>query len=488
MMRRKRKMIKMGTCGMMLAMLGGTFMEVPVALAASANDWQTGKQTPEQFFAQYAEAAMAVGREHGLYPSVMLAQTALESDYGNSTLSGAPNYNLFGIKGSYNGESVIMKTWEDDGKGNPYYIDAAFRKYPNEEASLQDYAHFFARNEWARNFYQGVFIHNTTTYQDATAWLTGRYATDTRYGAKLNSMIERYNLAQYDPETSQRPDTTQTPVGDAAPSAGNAQTHTVKTGDSLWAIGMKYGVSVASIQKWNNLSASVIFPGQQLKITGENTAQQPVVTPPATEQKAPAPVQQTPPPKPTVSPVSHTVKSGDSLWGISMKYGVSVANIQKWNNLSGTTIFPGQTLKVAEGTVAQKPVATPPQTAVTTPVKPTPAPVQTETAVRHTVKAGETLWAIAQKHGVSVAHIKEANSLKSDIIFVGQALTVKGGSATPAAPVANSVQANPKTIAVKAGDTLWAIATRSNTTVANLKSLNNLKSDVILPGQSLRVK
>ena len=128
-----------------------------------------------------------------LYASVMIAQAILESDSGQSTLSQKPSYNFFGIKGDYNGQSVTLPTWEDDGKGNPYYIDAAFRSYGSVENSLQDYVDFLEGS-----YYVGVHRSKTKNYKDATAALTGVYATDTTYGDKLNSIIEQYQLTIYD--------------------------------------------------------------------------------------------------------------------------------------------------------------------------------------------------------------------------------------------------------------------------------------------------
>lgn len=71
------------------------------------------------------------------YASVMIAQAIVESGWGNSTLASAPNYNLFGIKGSYNGQSVTMPTSEYV-NGQWITVNAAFRKYPSYKESLQD--------------------------------------------------------------------------------------------------------------------------------------------------------------------------------------------------------------------------------------------------------------------------------------------------------------------------------------------------------------
>ena len=83
--------------------------------------------------------------------------------------------------------------WEDDGNGNSYTIDAQFRSYGSLEESLQDYAQFLQKD-----LYVGVHKSRTASYQDATAALTGTYATDTSYGSKLNQLISEYDLTIYD--------------------------------------------------------------------------------------------------------------------------------------------------------------------------------------------------------------------------------------------------------------------------------------------------
>lgn len=119
-----------------------------------------------------------------LYASVMIAQAILESDSGQSTLSQKPSYNFFGIKGDYNGQSVTLPTWEDDGKGNPYYIDAAFRSYGSVENSLQDYVDFLEGS-----YYVGVHRSNTKNYKDATA-ASNR---GLRYGHNLRRQIKQHH-------------------------------------------------------------------------------------------------------------------------------------------------------------------------------------------------------------------------------------------------------------------------------------------------------
>lgn len=130
-----------------------------------------------------------------IYPSVLIAQAIVESNAGKSGLSDAPNYNLFGIKGTYNGQSVNMATFEDAGDGSLYNITAGFRKYPSYTESISDYVTLI---KGMNDYYSGSWRSNTTSYQDATLFLTGRYATATNYNTVLNEIIETYNLTRFD--------------------------------------------------------------------------------------------------------------------------------------------------------------------------------------------------------------------------------------------------------------------------------------------------
>ncbi|MBG9368091.1 glucosaminidase domain-containing protein [Streptococcus sp. NLN64] len=149
--------------------------------------------TEDSFVEAIAPDAQVVADHYGLYASVMIAQALLESERGTSRLSQAPHYNLFGIKGTYQGEGVTFLTNEDDGSGDMYEIRDQFRSYPSYYASLTDYALVLSQP-----MYAGTWKANTTSYQDATLALTGTYATDSSYNVKLNRLIEQYNLTQYD--------------------------------------------------------------------------------------------------------------------------------------------------------------------------------------------------------------------------------------------------------------------------------------------------
>lgn len=158
-------------------------------------------ETVDSFIAKIGEPARKIGQEKDLYASVMIAQAILESGSGSSSLSKAPNYNLFGIKGTYNGKSVSMATQEDLGNGTMYTTQSGFRVYENYEDCFNDYATLLTEGTSGNsNYYAGAWKSNTKTYQEATKFLTGRYATDTQYNQKLDGLIETYELSQYDKE------------------------------------------------------------------------------------------------------------------------------------------------------------------------------------------------------------------------------------------------------------------------------------------------
>jgi flagellum-specific peptidoglycan hydrolase FlgJ len=153
----------------------------------------------ETFIRRIGEKARAVGQKNDLYASVMIAQAILETGAGGSQLSQQPYYNLFGIKGEYKGEQVVFSTQEDDGSGNMYTIDAAFKKYPSYKESFEDYAKLMKEGiDSNSEIYSGTWKTNAVSYQEATKSLTGVYATDTSYDKKLNAFIEEYNLTEYD--------------------------------------------------------------------------------------------------------------------------------------------------------------------------------------------------------------------------------------------------------------------------------------------------
>ncbi|WP_424311118.1 glucosaminidase domain-containing protein, partial [Carnobacterium sp.] len=252
--------------------------------------------TNKEFIDFIGAYAAEVAPKNDLYASVMVAQAALESGFGGSKLSSSPNHNLFGIKGSYQGQTVTMYTSEYSDKGGWIYIPQNFKKYPSHAESLQDNANLLKNGtNWDSNFYSGAWVSNTSSYTDATAWLQGRYATDPSYASKLNRIISEYNLSRFDKgytggETITKPTPTPKPEDNTSGSNGIdsnttvTSSYQVKSGDSLWAIAASKNVSVANLKSWNNLKSDVIYVGQKLVIkeTTPAPAPKPEVDKPST--------------------------------------------------------------------------------------------------------------------------------------------------------------------------------------------------------------
>lgn len=169
--------------------------------------------TTEKFISLVGESARTIAAENDLYASVMIAQAILESASGNSTLAQAPNNNLFGIKGTYHGNSVQLPTREDNGTGATYTIMSDFRQYETVDESLSDYADLLSNS--MGDFYAGARKSNSDSFVDACDFLVGRYATDIFYSEKLQDLIETYDLTRFDvPLTYELTDTFVLPVKD----------------------------------------------------------------------------------------------------------------------------------------------------------------------------------------------------------------------------------------------------------------------------------
>lgn len=159
----------------------------------------TENEGAKTFISRIAEDARKLGQEYDVFASVMIAQALLESGSGTSSLSLPPNHNLFGVKGTYQGQAVSMATQEDRGNGELYSINSAFRKYPNYAASLGDYVQLLRGGISGNDsYYKDTWRSTAKNYLRSTQALTGKYATDTSYNRKLNSIIAVYNLTQYD--------------------------------------------------------------------------------------------------------------------------------------------------------------------------------------------------------------------------------------------------------------------------------------------------
>ena len=475
-----KKIAKVVNAGLVLFASASTLS----TLTAPKVTVQAQTATQQNFLSTIGGYARDIAKNNDLYASVMIAQAILESGWGQSGLASAPNYNLFGIKGDYNGNSVRMDTLEDDGSGNYYAAKEPFRKYSNYGESLSDYASLLTGdnnpNSWRYKFYYGARVSATNSYQDATQHLTGRYATDTRYASKLNQLIQTYGLTQYDAGGS----STASPARPQAPATGGGS-YTVQAGDSYWRIANKYGISIEELQRLNGTSSYFLYPGQSLVVPGSastTSGSASSTSSSTTSTRSAAPV----------AGGSYTVQAGDSYWRIANKYGISIQELQRLNGTSDYTLHPGQSIKVpGSGTNAS--ASSNSSSASTSTTSAAPA-----AGGSYTVQAGDSYWRIANKYGISISELQRLNGTSDYNLYPGQSLKVPGsGSSSSASASSNGTSTSTSTTSaapaaggsytVQAGDSYWRIANKYGISISELQRLNGTSNYFLYPGQSLKV-
>jgi murein DD-endopeptidase MepM/ murein hydrolase activator NlpD len=250
--------------------------------------------------------------------------------------------------------------------------------------------------------------------------------------------------------------------------------HTVKSGDNLWNISLKYGVSVEAIIEVNNLrDKNLLSLSQELEIpaigggvSNSNQKQEPII-------------------------VTYTVVKGDTLWSISRRYDLNMSTIISTNNLKEISqLSVGQKLKLpitnmdiakaegydqdtaaAETNIVSQAVIDQKNNNLNNNI----SQLENAEPIVYSVKAGDNLWNISLKYGVSVEAIIEVNNLRDkDLLSLSQKLEIPaiGGG------VSNSNQKQEPiivTYTVVKGDTLWSISQRYDVKMSSIISTNNLK-------------
>jgi cell wall hydrolase sleB len=148
----------------------------------------------------------------------------------------------------------------------------------------------------------------------------------------------------------------------------------------------------------------------------------------------------------------YTVKKGDSLWKIANKYNTTVEKLKSANNLKTNILSVGQKLVIPSISVSP------------------------EVSDTYIVQKGDSLWSIANKFNMTVSELKNLNNLTNNLLSIGQVLKIKDSSNN-----------GKTTYTVQKGDSLWVIANKYGITTEELKSYNNLTSNLLSIGQVLKI-
>lgn len=249
---------------------------------------------------------------------------------------------------------------------------------------------------------------------------------------------------------------------------GERVVHRVRRGDTLHRIASKYRTNVSNLKEWNNLNGTLIRPGQR------------IVAYYGMRGRSSAAVQASQPRHDAGQRMVHTVRRGDNLSVIAKRYGTTVTNLKRWNNIRGTVINPGQRLVVYSGVRSVNPQQ---GQSGSSEVKIAAARID------YHVRRGDNLSRIARRFGVTVNDLCSWNGLTPrSLIYPGERLWIGGQEG--GASNAGKGGASGSTIEhrVKRGENLYRIAQRYNVSVKQVQTWNNLgHRSRIYPGQVLRI-
>ncbi|MES2561058.1 MAG: LysM peptidoglycan-binding domain-containing protein [Bacteroidota bacterium] len=439
------------------------------------------KMTVEQYVEKYAGIAVDEMHRSRIPASITLAQGLLESGNGNSRLALQAN-NHFGIKckADWKGESLK----EDDDAPQE-----CFRKYPTPLDSYKDHSDFLMKGQR----YAFLFDLEPTDYK---SWAMGLrkagYATNPKYGEILITTIEKNNLQRFDQEKPTAVEVKEIIAEKNEVVAeqknlviNNIPAMVAKQGESYASIASAYDMRVWQIYKYNDLTKSdTLAAGDTLYLKPKNY-------------------------KGLVE--TYTVSGNENMHLISQRFAVKLSRLLKYNHMkeneepaSGETIYlrskRSDAVRLRAGNIPALQIDTAYNDKVYDDPKKnieTSAPVMPEDlysveahgikedmAFFHTVQAGETLFAIAKKYNVQVDGMKNLNNLPNENIKAGMRLIIN--------PNQPAIKPNEESVIpgyheVRQGETLYSIARLYNTSVGEIKALNEMQSDTIHVGEELIV-
>ena len=215
------------------------------------------------------------------------------------------------------------------------------------------------------------------------------YSIASRYGVTVNSLVNLNNLKSTNLSIGQQ---LRIPInGDT--SNNDFVIYTVKVGDNLYSIAKKYNTTVDEIIRFNNLNSNLLSIGQQLKV--------PIINNEDIDNQY----------------GTYIVQSGDTLYKIAKKYGMTVNQLMAINKLEGTTLRVGQVLKVTSGGGDSS--------VINLGVSCYGEGYKEPTYITYVVKKGDNLYNIARDYGTSVDNLIKLNNLTNNNLSIGQVLKIR---------------------------------------------------------------
>ena len=273
----------------------------------------------------------------------------------------------------------------------------------------------------------------------------------------------------------------------------------VKRGDSLSEISDKYGITMTELKKWNHLRNNKASVGRKLKIYTIEAV--------ATKDKKSTKVDTTSVKETTALASNsaktykeekvvsykdvvkyHRVRRGDNLGEISDKYGVSVAEVKKWNKIRGNSVRLGANLKIIKNerivTTFRKEVKAD-KNAIETSVASNE--INEKPSDFYEVQRGDNLFSIAKKFNVSLEDLKKWNNLDGLNVVQGSKLALVNNDAEPVKETPYKTEVKITDHVVDRGETLGSIARKFDVSIADIKDWNKIEDNNVQLGAKLIV-
>ncbi len=368
------------------------------------------------FLNEIIESAINGWTQYKILPSLTAAQAILESGWGTSTLA-SEYHNLFGIKGSYNGQTVDMPT-EEYYSGAYHEIDDYFRVYASDSESITNYEELLSENSRYSNL-----IGETDAATAAEEIYEDGYATDPDYTEELEEIINEYNLTAWDSLAFKYSGTVVTTTGSTSTSTSSAASSasSVSSSSATSSSASSAASSASSVSSSSATSSSASSAASSASSVSSSSATSSSASSAASSASSvssssatSSSTSSTSSSSTSSSSKSYTVASGDTLTSIAKSYGTTVSAIATANNISNPDyIYVGEVLTIGSST------------STSTSTSSTSSSSTSSSSKSYTVASGDTLTSIAKSYGVSISTLAKLNNISNtNLIYAGTTLKI----------------------------------------------------------------